>query len=528
MLTIPTRRFLALALVCLIPATSVLTGCGHARRAQEARSLMPPEPQREFRAAWVATVGNIDWPTKKGLPVEQQQAEMIGILDRAVALNMNAIVLQVRTSADAFYPSEYEPWSAFLTGTQGRPPEPFYDPLQMWVEEAHKRGLELHAWFNPFRAGTPGRGPEAETHISSTRPGLVKQYGEYLWLDPGEPEAQEHTLNVFLDVVRRYDVDGVHIDDYFYPYPINDKETKQEVDFPDDPSWQAYVASGGKLSRADWRRDNINRQIKDIYAGIKRIKPHVQFGISPFGIWKPGHPPTVKTTFSQYDKLYADAKLWLNEGWCDYYTPQLYWKVDSEQPYRDLLRWWANENTRGRNLWPGLFLTRINDTEKTWLPHDITDQIAITRGTPGATGHVHFSMIGLVQNRKNVSDVLARGLYAEPALIPPSPWLDDRAPATPRFKVTREGETAESPLKVTWKPGGREAPRVWAVYAKHKAAWKLHVFPADSREATLPADAVLGAPTAATVFAVDRSGNLSKSVRAKKPPVAKKSGQSEN
>lgn len=499
------------AFVAAFVLSSILTlaGCAGGPRLREADNFMPPEPAREFRAAWVATVKNIDWPSKPGLPTEQQQREMIAILDTAAALHLNAIVLQIRTSADALYASELEPWSEFLAGKQGRRPEPYWDPLEVWVAEAHKRGIELHAWFNPFRAGTPGRGEDAPDHLSKTRPDLAKQYGEYLWLDPGEPDAQKHTLDVFMDVVGRYDIDGVHIDDYFYPYPAGDKE------FPDDPSWQRYVDSGGALARADWRRENINRLIRDIYTGIKKLKPHVQFGISPFGIWQPGSPPSVKG-FNQYEKLYADAKLWLNRGWCDYWTPQLYWKVDApEQPYRDLLRWWSNENMKGRHLWPGLFLTRIDDTEKSWQPRDILDQIEVTRQTPGASGHVHFSMIGLTQNRRGVSEALLKGAYAEPALVPASPWLDSKPPAAPSFDVRREGEG--DAVRVSWKPRGRERAWLWAVYAKHNAGWKLHIVPGDARSVSLEPDAVFGPVSAVSVRAVDRSGNQSKAQRAKKP-----------
>ena len=213
-------------------------------------TAVPPKPMREFRGVWVATVANMDWPSKPGLSTDEQQREMIAILDRARELKFNAIILQVRTSCDAFYPSELEPWSEYLTGQQGKAPEPFYDPLKMWIEQAHARGLELHAWFNPFRARHPAATTNAANHISKTHPEWVKQYGKYQWLDPGEPATREHTLRVIRDVVAKYDVDGVHFDDYFYPYP------EKGEDFPDEASWQRYQKSGGKLSRADWRRSN--------------------------------------------------------------------------------------------------------------------------------------------------------------------------------------------------------------------------------------------------------------------------------
>src|SRR5205814_616973 len=261
-----------------------------------------------------------------------------------------------------------------LTGTQGKAPDPFYDPLQMWIAEAHARGLELHAWINPFRARAPAaKTPEAPNHIAKTHPELVKQYGKYLWMDPGEPAAREHTFKVVRDLVHRYDIDGIHIDDYFYPYPIG------ATDFPDDPSWNRYKNSGGKLSRADWRRDNINQLIEKIYSTIKSEKPHVKFGISPFGIWQPGYPPSVKG-FNQYASLYADAKLWLNKGWCDYFTPQLYWRITAtSQPYKDLLDWWIGENKSARHIYPGLAPYRVANGNQNWPASEITDQIEATR-----------------------------------------------------------------------------------------------------------------------------------------------------
>jgi uncharacterized lipoprotein YddW (UPF0748 family) len=407
-------------------------------------TLTPPPIPREFRAAWVATVANIDWPSKRDLTTAQQQAEIVSILDRAKSLNMNAIVLQVRTTADALYASPIEPWSEFLTGTQGKAPEPFYDPLEMWVKEAHQRGIELHAWFNPYRARhTQSRTPNAANHIANTKPHAVKAYGGFLWMDPGEVDASQQTLNVILDVVRRYDIDGVHIDDYFYPYPVpvpgteapapspdDTPQPRAELPFPDDPSWQRYVASSGKLARADWRRQNVNDLVEKIYAGIKREKPHVKFGISPFGLGKPDRRPPGIAGFSQYDKLYADAELWLNRGWLDYFTPQLYWPIDqAPQAYGVLLDYWHAENTMQRHLWPGIYTTRIQPagaTMKSWEPQEIVNQITLTRSRtptqPMTTGHVHFSMVGLTQNRRGVSDELKK-IYAGAALVPASPWL---------------------------------------------------------------------------------------------------------
>ena len=387
----------------------------------------PPPLAREFRGVWVATVANIDWPSKPGLPTETQKAELLAILDKTKSLNMNAVVFQVRPMADALYPSKLEPWSEFLTGTGGKPPEPFWDPLKFAVDEAHARGLELHAWFNPYRARHPtAKTPAPADHLINTRPDLAKKYGTHYWLNPTNPEVQAHSLAVILDVVNRYDVDGVHMDDYFYPYQEKD-EAGNLLDFPDDDTWATYQKSGGKLTRPDWRRDAVNQFVKTLYTSVKKAKPWVKVGISPFGIWKPGHPPGI-AGFNQYEGLYADAKLWLNEGWVDYFVPQLYWPIAQEkQSFPKLLDWWVGENTKGRHVWPGLYTSRVTGEAKGWPAKEVADQIEVTRRTAGSTGVIHFSMKALMNNTGGVADAV-KAAYAEPALVPASPWLPKREP----------------------------------------------------------------------------------------------------
>ena len=460
-------------------------------------AMQVPQPPRELRAVWVATVANIDWPSKPGLSVDQQQKEMLAILDRCAELNMNAVVLQVRTSCDALYASELEPWSEYLTGAQGKAPDPFYDPLEMWVAEAHKRGIELHAWFNPYRArhGSAAKSPNAAGHIANTNPEVVRKFNGWEWLDPAEPAARKHTLAVFLDVVRRYDIDGIHIDDYFYPYP----DYLQGEDFPDEPAWERYRKSGGKLSRADWRREQVNSLVRDIYRETKKARKWVKFGISPFGIWQPGYPRNV-AGFNQHEKLYADARLWLAEGWCDYYTPQLYWKISAEkQPYKDLLAWWVEQNQRDRHIWPGNFTSKINDgSTSSWDSGEIIRQIEATRQQPGASGNVHFSMKALMQNRGGIADALRNGPYKDQCLVPASGWLDRRAPRSPRLTIA-EGGT------VTIEPRGGEPAWQWAVYVDHGSAqWHFQVLPGDRRTLTLAPQV-----RAVAIAAVDRCGNLS-------------------
>jgi uncharacterized lipoprotein YddW (UPF0748 family) len=426
----------------------------------------PPPVPREFRAVWVASVANIDWPSKPGLSVEEQKREAVGILDLTSKMNMNAVVLQVRPAADALYDSKLEPWSAYLTGKQGQAPDPSYDPLTFWVEEAHRRGLQLHAWFNPFRARQQGaRFDESSDHVSKRRPDLVRAYGGLLWLDPGEPEAREHTLGVILDVVRRYDVDGVHLDDYFYPYPVNEQGTGKELSFPDDASYQRYRDSGGALRREDWRRDCINKLIEQIYVRVKKEKRHVQFGISPFGIPRPGQPEGVKG-FDQYEKLYADAVHWLNRGWCDYFSPQLYWRIDSPgQPFRPLLNEWLRQNTQKRHVWPGLSVGRSGGDE-------LVNQISILRDTPGATGHVLFSQRSLRANRGGVATRLEERPYRSPAVVPESPWTAGPAPGKPVAEWFK-GDGGRVALRL--KSGAGVVPAVYAVQSRRGQDWSLRV-----------------------------------------------------
>lgn len=524
--------------------------------AQPGTADEPPPAVREFRAAWVATVGNIDWPSKPGLPTEQQQQEIIQILDRAKEINLNAIVLQVRTTADALYDSKLEPWSYYLTGKQGQPPSPYYDPLQFWVDQAHKRGIELHAWFNPYRTKVAGsKVVPAPNHVSQAHPELNKTYGKWGWMDPGEPGSEEHSFRVFMDVVERYDVDGIHIDDYFYPYPEpvhpDDKNDKSTIPFPDDDSYRRYTDGGGKLNRADWRRANISHLIHRIYDGIKQRKKTVKFGISPFGIPRPGLPGIEYVKgFDQYDKLYADTVTWLREGWCDYFVPQLYWKTAApQQPYLGLLEWWTKNNPKHRNIYGGLFTSRIDWSETPWCPDEILGQITITRLVPGAGGNVHFSQICLDQNRRKISDLLRDGLYAQPALVPSSSWLDNTPPPPAKDVTTSRvpaaatkpaepasTDTADNNTNATTKPWYALTPEkpptkplqsvrvswnssndeervwLWSIYYRQGDDWKMQVVPGDEREIVIRDSGTNGPATRVAVAAVDRSGNESKRV----------------
>ncbi|MDQ3515533.1 MAG: family 10 glycosylhydrolase [Gemmatimonadota bacterium] len=469
---------------------------------------------REFRAAWIASVNNIDWPSRPGLSTEVQQAELLGILDRAVQLNLNALILQVRPAADALYSSAIEPWSPYLTGTMGKAPDPFYDPLAFAVDEAHKRGLELHAWFNPFRAKHSAfRRELSPSHISQTRPDIVLRYGESLWMDPGEPDVHRRSLEVILDVVRRYDIDGVHIDDYFYPYQERDAANAL-IPFPDDASYRRY---GAGTDRADWRRHNVDRFVADMFAGVRSVKPHVKVGISPFGIWRPGYPAGV-TGFDAYASIYADARKWLNNGWLDYLSPQLYWRSDAPgQNYSALLRWWVDENTHRRHIWPGNFTSRTDTVvgPQSWRAGELLRQIMLTRADAGAGGNVHFSMRALMRNRDSLSSLLASGLYAEPALVPASPWLDSIAPVAPAVAVTKDDSSWDQVLH--FRPGDAEHPWLWTVRVRSGAEWRTTIVPGTTQSFRWTTEAGEARPSDIWVTAVDRAGNESSPVLATVP-----------
>lgn len=431
-----------------------------------------PKAPREFRAVWVATVDNIDWPSKRTLTTAQQKAELVRIMDRAAELNLNAIIFQIRPSTDALYDSKIEPWSEYLTNRQGQAPNPYYDPLTFAIEEAHKRGMELHCWFNPYRSNHPAqKGPLAPNHIRNTHPHLAKTYGRYIWLDPGEPGVQQRSLDVMLDVVKRYDIDGVHMDDYFYPYAERGADGKV-IPFPDDDSFQAYRNKGGKLDRSNWRRQNVDVFVERLYKEIKATKKWVKMGISPFGIYRPGIPEGIKAGVDQYEDLSADALKWFRQGWLDYFTPQLYWPIkQTPQAYPVLLDWWSTQNPKGRHLWPGNFTGRVRTDDGNWPPKEIVDQIELTRKNEGATGNVHFSMRVFLLNAQGLNDTLKAGPYKEMALVPASPWLDSAPPASPKAKMAKQPGTNRR--LVTWDVPKESDAAFVATYGRANGSWKL-------------------------------------------------------
>lgn len=470
-----------------------------------------PKVMKEFRAAWVATVANINWPSRPGLPVDSQKIEAIALLDFLQKHNFNAVILQVRPHADALYKSDLEPWSYYLTGEQGKAPEPYYDPLQFWTNEAHDRGIEMHVWLNPYRAHHPSSGKNiSDLSIVKTNPDWVVYLKEgYWWMDPAQKAVQDRTTNVVMDLVRRYDIDGVHFDDYFYPYP----SYNLNEDFPDSLSWTAYKNNGGKLSRGDWRRKSVNDLIERIYKEIKTTKPHVKFGLSPFGIWRPGFPESIGG-FDQYDVLYADAKLWLNKGWIDYFTPQLYWSIRRlTTSFPVLLGWWANENTKQRHLWPGINVGRDTGTRTV---DETINQIMIARGMlPESKGVVHWSISSPFRNT-SLQTALLTGPYKDGAIVPASPWLDKKAPNAPMATITRQGDS----LQIRWTHPDETDVFRWVVYYRYNNIWSYQVLNRKDRmlnvkSVIIPEPPAGGRqPTPLTinrivVTAVDRTGNES-------------------
>ena len=393
----------------------------------------PPEPTREFRAVWVASVDYIDFPADPGLTVDAQRTALRAIVNSCTHAKLNAILFQARPSADALYSSSLEPWSEYLTGKQGSPTNPKWDPFAELIALAHDAGIEVHAWINPFRAKHPSaKGDLASNHVSRQFPNDVLTYGRNLWMDPASGPLRRHTLDVVRDLVRRYDIDGVHIDDYFYPYPV------KGVKFPDDASYANFVKGGGKLSRSAWRRENVNGFVHDLHHLIKIEKPWLMVGISPFGIYRPNIPKGIEAGLDQFADLYADPLKWAKEGWCDYLAPQLYWKLDSKgQPCAKLLEWWRDACGTRVDCWPGLFTSRLGTEFGDWPYSEISLQVERSRKDRNRTGHVHFSQRAFRHDFKNIATKGSAKLYPEFALVPERRGARGNLLAAPKVEIQR-------------------------------------------------------------------------------------------
>ncbi|WP_234045512.1 glycoside hydrolase family 10 protein [Streptomyces adelaidensis] len=409
------RAFWATAVTTLVAAGGVAAGTAMAGGEPSPRR----RAQGELRGMWLATVVNRDWPSKPGLTADEQRAELIAHLDTAVERRLNAVIFQVRPTADALWPSPYEPWSQYLTGTQGK--DPGWDPLGTAVEEAHARGLELHAWFNPYRIANhtdPGR--LIASHPAREHPDWVVPYGGKLYYNPGIPEVRAFVQRAMLDAVRKYPVDAVHFDDYFYPYPVAGQV------FDDDVAYDRYGGSFPK--RADWRRDNIDRLVRETAARIKRIRPGTQFGISPFGVWRNAatdkRGSDTRAGVQTYDDLYADTRKWVRENWIDYIVPQLYWSahpLDQQVPanYAVLLPWWAEvARGSGTQLYIGEALYKAGDPAQpaAWQdPVELSRHLTLAKEHPEARGHVFFAAKEVKEDKIGAMARVVADHYQRPA-----------------------------------------------------------------------------------------------------------------
>jgi uncharacterized lipoprotein YddW (UPF0748 family) len=404
------------------------------------------QPKYEFRAVWIATVDNIDWPGRGNYDVESQKAEFIRQLDMHQRNGMNAVIVQIRPACDAFYPSKIEPWSEWLTGQQGKPPVPYYDPLQFMIEETHKRGMEFHAWCNPYRAIfqvprsylEPKHGKHkrkmiyvrgssiAANHVSRLHPDWILKYGETAYLDPGNKEVQLYVNLVIRDMLSRYDIDAIHFDDYFYPYRIGG------VEFPD---YSSYAKYGNGMEREFWRRSNVDSVILMLHRTIREVRKTCKFGISPFGVWRNYSRDTLGSNTqagqTNYDDLYADILLWLKNGWIDYVVPQLYWEFEQKHaPFGVLLDWW-NQNHYNRPCYIGMGYFKAGGNEYWRDATQFPRQLRAIRNHADIGGEVYFSSTSFNRNPYGWNDTLRQNFYNYPALIAPMPWIDSVRPSIP-------------------------------------------------------------------------------------------------
>jgi uncharacterized lipoprotein YddW (UPF0748 family) len=382
-------------------------------------------PKRELRGAWIATVENIDWPRSNTETSGEQIKELVDIIDSLKLAGINAVYFQVRTECDALYKSSYEPWSYYLTGQQGKVPDPYYDPLAFAISEAHSKGMELHAWFNPYRAVRKvGDYPIADNHVTKTHPDWILDFGTYKMLNPGIPAVRHYIAKIVADVVRRYNVDGIHFDDYFYPYVPH--ITNQDS--------AAFAEYGGNFTNVDdWRRNNINQMIAEVHDTIEAINSDVKFGVSPFGIVENKYAGT--DGFESYNKIYCDPLNWIKNKTVDYVAPQLYWEIGNKAAdYAKLLPWWASV-IDGRQLYIGIFSSKLAARDYKGLKTELEDEINLNSITPNVSGTIFFSAKSITQNYSGLADTLENSLFKYPALVPAMPWKDSVPPLAPQNLV---------------------------------------------------------------------------------------------
>ncbi len=403
--------------------------------------------KHEFRAIWIATVANIDWPSQDDISTKEQQSEFIDILQFYQSLNFNTVIVQVRAAGDAFYPSSYEPWSKYLTGKEGTSPKPYYDPLQWMIEESHERGFEFHAWFNPYRATfNLDTASLANSHAFYQHPEWMIKYGKKHYFNPGLPEVRKYTTNVIMEVVNNYEIDGVHFDDYFYPYKIKDEIFEDSAAFK--------LNNNASLSLDDWRRANVDSLVSNISDSIRAVKPWVQFGISPFGVWRNASvdPSGSDTQAGQttYDDLYADPLKWDENQWIDYIVPQLYWSMDHPlASHSKLVNWWSDQKLKS-HLYIGHGTYKVkNNSDKAWNKYrEIPKQIELTRGKEEVDGSVFFSAKSLINKHKRLVKMMARKNYRYQALPMPTPFISKEEPGQP---IVEAQWTDEERMSITVK-----------------------------------------------------------------------------
>ncbi|WP_081748687.1 glycoside hydrolase family 10 protein [Nocardiopsis sp. CNT312] len=419
-------------------------------------------PKRQMRGEWIAGVHNIDWPSRQGMTAQEQRDELTGLYDQARAHGLNAVFVQIRPTADAFWPSPHEPWSRWLTGEQGG--DPGYDPLEFAVEQAHARNLEFHGWFNPYRVALhddPGR--LAADHPARRNPDWVFEYGGRLYYDPGVPEARAFVIEAMMHAVDNYDLDGVHFDDYFYPYPVSG------VPVPDQDTFAEH--GGGFEDIADWRRRNVDLLVEGMSRAVHEAKPHVRFGVSPFGIWRnSGSDPEGSATrgFESYDRIYADSRRWVRQGWLDYVNPQVYWEIGLDvADYAELVGWWERVTAgTGTHLYIGQAAYKVGN-EGAWSdPGELSAHLDLNRDHPGVDGDVFFSATSLRTNAAEAMEIVVEEHYGHPALMPLDEDLGGAAPAPP---VAEGAARADGNVLIPVGPGkdasGLPAPASYAVYA---------------------------------------------------------------
>ncbi|SUI97305.1 Uncharacterized protein conserved in bacteria [Sphingobacterium spiritivorum] len=418
------------------------------------QAISQNSPKRELRGVWIATVANIDWPSRDNESSERQKQELINILDAHQRAGLNAIFFQIRPAADAFYAKGREPWSRYLSGVQGKAPSPFYDPLEFVIEEAHKRGMELHAWVNPYRASTTLNPAHfSKDHITRTKPEWFFKYGGKYLFNPGLPEVRQYIIDVIMDVVKNYDVDGIHFDDYFYPYP-----DARNTALPDAPTFHQF--GQGFANIHDWRRNNVDLLIRDLGIAIKKEKPFIKYGISPFGIWdnKRDNPDGSNTSgLSGYRTLYADGVKWMKEGWIDYINPQIYFPFNNRAAAFEILLEWWEKHTYGRHFYVGHGAYRVTEKRPGWTDKgQIPKQVRHLRDQHEVQGSIYFSSKSLMDNLAGLRDSMQYDLYRYKALPPTMAWIDSIPPQSPYGLQAHVSSNRKSATLVWQKPNDEQ------------------------------------------------------------------------